>query len=547
MIELIKNTLEVIGKMSRSSAGYLIKFNSIGNKIISSFGEQGEAYSQFNNELIRLQKSGKIYNDEINKLESFKKLAKTNSWNSVFVKKLFPGNENQNSYYIFLFSKEKENYTEDNLFPINPIIDNLIGLIKKYEITSEYSKGEDSKNPIDIANNLELERNKLLKSFFDASEDLVFILDQNGCFISVNDYGAACLDYDAKELLNSHFIELVASKNKSLMAKSFQKILEEESSTRLSGGLVTFEAILVSKFGNEIIFQINCKAIRDKGNVLGVVGVGKNITELRSYEEKIVDLNIQLIEANRIVSVERQRSKRQKAILAELNKMKNEFISNVSHELRTPLASIIGFSETISSDPNMPEEMKREFNEIILNEGKRLAKLINDVLDISRLEGGQIELVKTEFDVSNLLEEAISANRKIIDSKEIVLSKEFPSENIIIIADKEKILGAFTSLINNAAKFTPPKGRIKITSQNLYKEFEVTISDTGIGIPEKDLPFIFQKFYRVNRPGTEIPGTGLGLVFVKQIVDLHKGFISVQSELNKGTTVILKLPRESKT
>ena len=149
--------------------------------------------------------------------------------------------------------------------------------------------------------------------------------------------------------------------------------------------------------------------------------------------------------------------------------------------------------------------MRLEFNEIILNEGKRLAKLINDVLDISRLEGGQIELVKSEFDIISLLDEAITANKKIIDSKEIMLSKEIPSDNIIINADKEKMLVVLNSLINNAAKFTMPNGRIKITAQSLYKEFEITINDTGVGIPEKDIPFIFQKFYRVNRPGVDIP------------------------------------------
>jgi signal transduction histidine kinase len=98
-------------------------------------------------------------------------------------------------------------------------------------------------------------------------------------------------------------------------------------------------------------------------------------------------------------------------------------------------------------------------------------------------------------------------------------------------------------LVNNAIKFTNPKGRVKVIAKNLFKEMEIIISDTGIGIPEGDIPFIFQKFYRVSRPGTEIPGTGLGLVFVKQIIDLHKGFITVQSEVGKGTTFAIKLPK----
>ncbi len=546
MLELIKNTLNVIGKISQSSSGYLVKFRTTEYQILSSFGEKEEVYNILNNSLLQLHNTNKICIDEINKLASFKKLNKTFLWNSFHVKKLFSQEEDQDAYYLFLFSKGKETYNEDNLFAIQPMIENLEELIKNYDINFEYSKEEASRSSKGSNVNFELKNNVFLKSIFDASEDLVFILDQNGCFESVNDYGAASLDYDAKELLNTHFIELVASKNKQEIAKSFQKILDENPSLKLSGGLVTFEAILISKFGNEIIFQINCKAIRKNEKIVSVIGVGKNITELRTFEEKIADLNNRLIEANRIISVERQRAKRQSAILAELNKMKNEFISNVSHELRTPLASIIGFSETISSDPNMPEEMKREFNEIILNEGKRLAKLINDVLDISRLEGGQIELSKSEFNIIEIINESIEANRKIIDSKEITLTKEFPSENIMLTADKEKIFVVLNSLINNAAKFTLHNGRIKITAQSLYKEFEITISDTGVGVPEKDIPLIFQKFYRVNRPGADVPGTGLGLVFVKQIVDLHKGFISVQSEVNKGTTVIIKLPRDSK-
>jgi signal transduction histidine kinase len=128
----------------------------------------------------------------------------------------------------------------------------------------------------------------------------------------------------------------------------------------------------------------------------------------------------------------------------------------------------------------------------------------------------------------------------------MIITKELPSEPVIIKGDKEKLAKVLNNILSNAVKFTPHKGRINISALSLYKEFEITISDTGAGIPEKDISYIFQKFYRVSRPGTEIPGTGLGLVFVKQIVDLHKGFIAIQSEINKGTTVILKLPKESK-
>jgi two-component system phosphate regulon sensor histidine kinase PhoR len=142
-----------------------------------------------------------------------------------------------------------------------------------------------------------------------------------------------------------------------------------------------------------------------------------------------------------------------------------------------------------------------------------------------------------------MLNELIEVFSKSAQAKGIILSSEIPEVEIFIDADKERISQTIGRLLSNAIKFTNESGRVKVIAKNLFKEIEIIISDTGIGIPEKDLPYIFQKFYRVNRPGTEIPGTGLGLVFVKQIVNLHRGFITVQSDAGKGTTFAIKLPK----
>jgi len=251
--------------------------------------------------------------------------------------------------------------------------------------------------------------------------------------------------------------------------------------------------LLLGKFGDEILFDINAKAMQNGKSVTGVIGVGRNVTKLRNSEIQIEELKTKLVEANRIASIERQRSVRQKSYLEELNRMKSEFVSNISHELRTPLASIIGFSETIASDPNMPEEMKGEFNQIILNEGKRLAKLVNDVLEVSRIEGGDIEISKSEFDLKKLIESAIESQIKEIERKNITVTSDLPQEPVLIIGDKERLSQVFIGLLNNAVKFTNSGGRINVSLQVLYKEVEIVIIDTGIGIPVKDLPFIFQK------------------------------------------------------
>ena len=377
---------------------------------------------------------------------------------------------------------------------------------------------------------------KKIDTILDLEDDLILILNKAGLITKVNANGAVTLEFKEEDLRNSHIIDLVASKYKNETMKAFNDIIEGKPER-------SFEASFYSYRGKEILFGINAKPVYSDGKMTEIVLIGKNITQLRAITDEIENLRMKLIEAYRLISIERQRANQRKSILEELNKMKSDFVSNISHELRTPLASIIGFSETLASEPEMPDELKKEFNNTILNEGKRLARLINDILDMSKFEGGDIDIVKIKFNVILMLHEVIDTHVKVTQAKNINLSWELPEEEIFIVADKERISQIIGRLLNNAIKFTNVKGRIKVIAKNLFNEIEIIISDTGIGIPEKDLPYIFQKFYRVSRPGTEIPGTGLGLVFVKQIIDLHQGLITVQSEIGKGTTFAIKLPK----
>lgn len=375
-----------------------------------------------------------------------------------------------------------------------------------------------------------------LNILIETAEDFIFSLDGSGSFLTVNNYGAMCLDYKPEEMKGRHFLEFTDDEDKVRIAKAFQEVLK-------SSKVATFEVVFLSKFGRKILFEINGRSIIKDGVVTGMLGIGRNITSRRADDAKMKELNSKLVEANRLISIERDRAKQKISVLEELNRLRNEFVSNISHELRTPLASIIGFSETIFSDPTMPEETRNEFIEIILQEGKRLAKLINDILDLSKIEGGKIELKKSNNDVIKILNEVIEIHKKSAELKNITFTCEIPNDEIMLYCDKERIHQVFANVINNAIKFTGEKGRVKIIAQNFYKEIEVIVSDTGVGIPAKDIPYIFDKFYRVERPGTEIAGAGLGLVFVKQIVDSHNGLVTVHSEVNKGTTFVIKLPK----
>ncbi|MCH6574755.1 MAG: PAS domain S-box protein, partial [Bacteroidetes bacterium] len=377
------------------------------------------------------------------------------------------------------------------------------------------------------------------KNLLLISNDLIFILDKEGCFLKVNDSGALLLDYTERELLGKHFLELVPADKNIEVSEAISKMLQSDK-------VINFTTNLKTKLDRLRSFEITGRTIMRDGKVIGMLGIGNDVSKMKKYEDELIKLKPKLTEAKRLISLERARLWQQSSLIEELDRLKSEFVSNISHEFRTPLASIIGFSETIVSDPDLPEEMKWEFNKVILNEGKRLAKLINDVLDISNIEGGKIILNKISFDLVEMLKEVVERNRESALKKRIVLEFEHPKHQILIEADKEKIGQSFEALINNAIKFTNEDGRVKVIANNLFKEVEIIISDTGIGIPEKDLPYIFQKFYRVSRPGTEIPGTGIGLVFVKQMIDLHKGMISVQSEIGNGTTFIVKFLKSFK-
>lgn len=375
------------------------------------------------------------------------------------------------------------------------------------------------------------------RMLIDTADDLIFILNGFGYFSLVNKNGASALGYVPEEMIGKHFLEFIDKEDESKIAEAFTRILS-------SSEVTTFEAIFLDRFDKRVTFEIHAKPMMSDGEVSGMISIGRNITNRKHDEQKIRDLNAKLVEANRIISIERERARHKINVLEELNKLKSEFISNISHELRTPLASIVGFAETILSDPDLPKETAREFNEIILSEGKRLAKLINDVLDFSKLESGEEELKKESFNLVDLFHEIIDLYQKQLNEKELHLSKDFPEGELNIFADRARIGQVIYNLMSNSVKFTNKGGRIFIFLVDHGREVEFNITDTGIGIPEKDIPRLFDKFTKIQRPGAPLMGAGFGLVTVKQIVELHKGVVRVKSEENKGSTFIIRLPKQ---
>ncbi len=544
MSELVKNTLQIISKISQSKCGYLVRINNSDFNIIDIWGESKEKFQSLNNSLLKLKKSSDVEFNSVKELTELKNLYTDNSINSFFIQEVYSFRERNESVYILLFSEGADAFTGECKDRIIAALTILSGQVKELLNIENYDVGKsagdiENLQIISEGNNFLSEEDDNFKVLLEVATDLVFILDKTGKIVLVNEAGILNLEYTSDEIKGKHFLEIVDLDFSNSTSEAFEEAIKTKNVTR-------FETRLVSKYDRQLAYEISIRLISKKGKINGMLGTGKSISKIKHFEEEIRKLKPKIVEANRLIKLERARTRKHESLVEELNRLKSEFISNISHEFRTPLASIIGFSESIELDPDLPPEMKKEFNNVILNEGKRLAKLIKSVLDISRIEGGKISLNRSTVSVVDLLLNVIELNKEFAGQKNIELSLEHPTDEVTLEADKEKLSEVFEALINNAIKFTNEYGRVKIIANNLFREVEIIVSDTGIGIPEKDLPYIFQKFYRVSRPGSEIPGTGVGLVFVKQMVDLHKGLITVQSEAGSGTSFIIKLPKNIK-
>ena len=226
----------------------------------------------------------------------------------------------------------------------------------------------------------------------------------------------------------------------------------------------------------------------------------------------------------------------------EVNRIQNDFISSVSHELRTPLTSILGFSSTILRKKNIPEETKTEFLEIIQKESKRLSHLIEDLLSISKNNSGETEYNFKKVSFINIVKDVIDVFKPQADKKGIKLSFEYENDLPMISGDHDSLHQVVLNFVSNAIKFTNANGKIDITLQKYANSVLFEISDDGLGIPLADQNKIYDKFFRVYRPGLEIPGTGLGLSIAKQIIDAHNGIIKLKSKPDSGSRFMIFLP-----
>ncbi|MFH1503944.1 MAG: ATP-binding protein [Candidatus Omnitrophota bacterium] len=230
--------------------------------------------------------------------------------------------------------------------------------------------------------------------------------------------------------------------------------------------------------------------------------------------------------------------------LKKLDQMKDNFISMVSHELRTPLTTMKEFTSIIADEiPGKLTKDQKEYIGIIQGNIDRLARLINDLLDISKIEAGKLELKKEFVNITKLVKDTVTTLKPKLDEKQIEIKTSFAIAQPNIYIDPDKIIQVFTNLISNAIKFTPEKGQIIVEITDKEKEIECCVNDTGRGISREDIDKVFDKFQQFGRAaGAGTQGTGLGLAISKELIQAHKGEIRVESELDKGSKFIFTLP-----
>jgi PAS domain S-box-containing protein len=268
--------------------------------------------------------------------------------------------------------------------------------------------------------------------------------------------------------------------------------------------------LTISREGHEHIYQAQCATVRaEDRRPIGIVAIFNDITEMRNIE-----------------------------------RMKSSFVATVSHELRTPLTSIKGFVATLLMDDGSFEEVeRREFYGIIDSECDRLTRLINDMLNIARIEAGEsLKPRYGEVDAHELAQKVVLIQRQSTTKHTIVLDS--PEELPHITADEDKLDQILTNLVNNSVKYSPGGGEIKVSIEQIGDKLKFGVHDQGMGIPKDHLPKVFDKFHRVdNRDSRKVYGTGLGLFLVKHLVEeIHDGRIWAESEVGQGSTFWFEIP-----
>ena len=374
------------------------------------------------------------------------------------------------------------------------------------------------------------------RKLLHAAPDAILEVNQEGRITLLNEAVERMFGYSRDELLGLSVDHLVPAAMRGGHAQHRDAYANRPKTRPMGTGL---ELQGQRKDGSLFPVEISLSPNWIEGS-LHVIASVRDITERKAVEDRIRILREQYTAELTIKNEQLEARNRE---VEHANRQKNEFLASMSHELRTPLHTIIGFSELLTEQLEGPlGEKQQRFVGHILQDARHLLELINEILDISKIESGRLELKRESFDFSQVVEEVLTGIRHQAATRNIVLENQNRFQSSLY-ADRLRVKEILYNLLSNAVKFTPEGGRVWVEAFSQGDTLHVAVCDTGIGIPEKEHPSIFEKFYQVgDTRGGVREGTGLGLPITKHLVELHGGSISVESRPGEGSSFRLTFP-----
>lgn len=413
------------------------------------------------------------------------------SKNNDFVSILPLQGAKRNLGFLLIFSDlEKDGFTQANMKHLSFVASQTGIALENQDLYSKLSHSRE-----------------YIKNILESINSGIITIDMADRITQINKNATAMLGLPSADIIGFNY--------RDALAEDLVKIIDKVKRRALKDGFA-FEVLFDYFPAKHLRIPLGITSsvlVDDKFNRIGIIIVFRNMLALKELER-----------------------------LRQLDELKSEFVSNVSHELRSPLSVIKSYVEALLDQVDPSDyQTQREFLTVVNDETDRLTALVSDLLDISRIESGKFEIQLSPVALSDVIQIVLTSLKAKSSRHQIAV--DIPSLLPDLLADMDKMVQVFLNLLDNAIKFSPDGGKISIKAGVKGKMVRCDISDQGMGIAKRDIPHIFEKFYRVdNSDKYEISGTGLGLSIVKHIVESHGGKISARSKLGKGSTFTVLLP-----
>jgi PAS domain S-box-containing protein len=412
-----------------------------------------------------------------------------------------------------------------NLFPIKNEDGVVIGIAKIATDITERKAAEEA----EALTRAELLAERKYREVIEHAPDAILEVDSNGVIVIANQTAERLFGYKREELLGALIETLVPSANRPSHTSDRDAFTKVGRARSMGEGL---DLSARRKDGSEFPVEVSLSPIVVESGVLVVAAI-RDVTERRRSAQQV-----RLLQESYLSEISARQEEAER-----LNRLKSEFLASVSHELRTPLHTIIGFTDLLHEDPLQTLSARQHrFVENIRRDSEHLLELINDVLDLSRIEAGGLTLHPEELSVAHALAEAFEAVRISREAKALTVNVSC-APDLVLLADPTRLRQILTNLLSNAIKFTNRGGVIRLVGAREPGFAKISVEDSGLGIAPEELANIFGKFYQVGvTTGGVREGTGLGLAICRELVETQGGALSVSSQLGIGSTFSFTMP-----